>query len=154
MLETSLQKDVIDAMREAGGAATKLSNRFLIGVSDLLIKLPSYDAMLVEVKKNQYPVVATVDSCVHMDVTQKQMQFLREYWSAGMTCGVLSFLYDRYKGKRMMHGAYLSLDREDVFGKDKRPDLPLRVELREYTELGRAKEFGPSVIELIRERLG
>ncbi len=41
MLETDLQKYVIDVVRARGGAAYKLSHRFAIGVSDLLVKLPN-----------------------------------------------------------------------------------------------------------------
>lgn len=40
MKEIELQKYVIDVVRANGGAAYKLSHRFAIGVSDLLVKLP------------------------------------------------------------------------------------------------------------------
>lgn len=139
MLETALQKDVIDAVREAGGEASKLSNRFLIGVSDLLVKFPDLPAMLVEVKKDVYPVAT---DRVKIDLTPKQLQFLRGFDRAGMTCGVLSFLYDRRKGKRLMHGA--------VFGVEQVGSVPFTAPLSAYRKLDQARQFGSSVVRLLR----
>lgn len=93
MKETDVQKRVIDAVRAHGGAAHKLSNRFLVGVPDLLIKLPGLPAFIMEVKldkravfpdNNRHPVVP--------DVTRAQWNFLKEYHDASMMTGVLSFV--------------------------------------------------------------
>lgn len=91
MKETDLQSLTIKAVRLHGGAAHKLSNRFLVGVSDLLVKLPLLPAALLEVK---YDERAKFDPAAPITpgVTPLQHKFLKDYHAAGMACGVLSFL--------------------------------------------------------------
>lgn len=89
MREVDCQSKVIKAVRDAGGAAHKLSNRFLVGVPDLLCQLPTYAAFLLEVKLDKR---TKVFSPVRPDVTPLQFKFLSEYNRAGMATGVLSFV--------------------------------------------------------------
>jgi hypothetical protein len=101
MREVDVQTYVVNAVKEGGGAAKKLANRFLVGVVDLLIKLPGQPAMLMEVKleqraqmtrRTQYPLMPAV--------TVPQFHMLAEYHRAGMLCGVMSFVEEARKGKR------------------------------------------------------
>lgn len=143
--ETDVQLDVVHAVQEAGGAATKLSNRFLVGVVDLLVKLPDRPAMLVEVKK--YGVPARSDT-VSLDVTLKQWQFLYDYRRAGMAAGVLAVLIGR---KHERYGQVIPVT------SGIRPTqslLPMTTRMSYYALLSDARaggaKFGPSVVELLR----
>lgn len=119
MLETDLQRYVIDVVRERGGAAYKLSHRFAIGVSDLLVKLidpqPTLaagtkfnrlPAMLLEVK--QHEGVNTSPYPFKLDLSRPQQDFLRDFHDAGMRVGVLSFL--QRNGKLNLSAAVFELD--------------------------------------------
>jgi hypothetical protein len=87
--ELKLQKDVCQLIEAHDGFARKLSHRFVIGVADLLIKLPDHPAALLEVKRNRYPAKAKT---IVLDVTKQQRRFLWSAHCAGMSAGVLSFL--------------------------------------------------------------
>ena len=104
MNELSLQRLIVDAVNNAGGFSRKLNNRYLIGVSDLLVKLPGgslkdarsanlpYQAAgLLEVKQRQRP---KTDAPFALDVTHAQGAFLQAAHDAGMPCGVVSFLQE------------------------------------------------------------
>lgn len=116
MNETALQSYVIKVVRANGGAARKLSHRFNLGVSDLLIKLKdeghtglrTIPAMLIEVKQrhgNNEDRVRSFD----LGVTRPQREFLKEFAAAGMRVGVLSFIQPLRK--RELYAALFDLDR-------------------------------------------
>jgi len=91
MNELSLQNRVVKVVRASrGGAAHKMSHRFLVGVPDLMVKVPKYPAMLLEVKKDERP---KMKQTVTLDVTVPQKRFLLQWAGAGVMCGVMSFLY-------------------------------------------------------------
>jgi hypothetical protein len=102
MKEIELQTDIINAVRQHGGAAHKLSHRFSVGVVDLLAKPPYEPARLIEVKLNERP--ARLDTPITLDITRPQVEFLQDYYNSGMIAGVLSLVFDRKKGKRLMWG--------------------------------------------------
>jgi hypothetical protein len=90
MNELDLQNRVIKVVRAArGSAAHKLSHRFLVGVPDLMVKIPRYPIMILEVKKDERP---KMKSSVTLDVTVPQKRFLLQWAEAGVMCGVMSFL--------------------------------------------------------------
>lgn len=91
MNELGYQKLIIDVVRDAGGAAFKLSNRFLIGVPDLLVKLPRCEAALLEVKLNPFPKKSPT---IRLAVTRPQELFLQKFRKAGMITGYVSILRD------------------------------------------------------------
>lgn len=92
MDELTLQQLIIDAVNDKGrGRAHKMNNRFLVGVSDLLVKLPRWPAGFLEVKQRLYP---STDERFLLDVTHPQQRFLREFHDAGMPCGIASFLQE------------------------------------------------------------
>jgi hypothetical protein len=90
MLETDLQSAVVKSVITAGGSAHKLSNRFITGVADLLIKIPEFEAFCLEVKFGRYTPPLRVKD-VSVPLKTPQWRFLRNYWRAGMPTGVLSF---------------------------------------------------------------
>lgn len=88
MREVDAQLELIKAVRSAGGVGTKLSNRFLIGVSDLLLKLPGDPPVLIEAKMADLVTSRTVK----VQPTAIQLHFLREWDNVGMMTGVVSFI--------------------------------------------------------------
>lgn len=94
MKEIELQQLMIDVARKRGGEGHKMSNRFLVGVSDLMIKLPNTPACLIEVKQATYSPrhFKQENHLFRLDVTAPQKAFLRDFHKAGMNCGVGSFI--------------------------------------------------------------
>lgn len=92
MKETEAQYMTIQAVRAHEGAAHKMSNRFLVGVADLLIKLPNAPPMLLEAKINKFSIKTGPSHRFTLDLTAPQVEFLNDYHEAGMHCGVLSFV--------------------------------------------------------------
>ncbi len=89
MNELQAQKLVIDAVREYGGAGWKLSNRFLVGIPDLLLCLPLQTVGIWEVKIGDMP---KRDNHVKLAITPLQEKTLNDLHNAGGFCGVISFL--------------------------------------------------------------
>jgi hypothetical protein len=67
--ELKLQTDIINSVRRDGGYSRKLSNRYQVGIPDLLISFPTFAPCLVEVK-DFGPVNSDFDRAV--GVTPKQ----------------------------------------------------------------------------------
>ena len=88
MNELQAQKLIVDAVLAYGGYATKLSHRFVIGIPDLLVKLPELPAMYLECKIRDEP--KRIESFV-LDVTPLQKRHLMDSWDAGMLSGCASF---------------------------------------------------------------
>lgn len=87
MKETDLQSKCVMAIREMGGFSQKTSNRFLIGVPDVLCQLPGYKTSFWEVKYGP--------STFHNpNPTPKQKMWMRDFTHAGGLCGVIYFLKD------------------------------------------------------------
>lgn len=110
MNELQAQSLVIQSVRNAGGAANKLSNRFMIGVADLLVKLPVYPALLVEVKLQRVGRTTKDAHQFELDVTVPQRKFLLDYHKAGMHTCVLSFVERGGLGRCGLYAAQFSLD--------------------------------------------
>ena len=89
MKELNVQRELIEAVIGADGAAHKLSNRFLTGVADLLIKLPRYPVCLLEVKIDE---IGATTTSIGLTPTMPQIMFLRKYHAAGVPTGVMSCL--------------------------------------------------------------
>lgn len=102
MNELKLQKLLVDTVKGAGGYAMKMDNKYIVGVSDLLTKLPNklfpsgalaldFPAGMVEVKQRKRPVR---DISFTLDITHMQAKFLDDVAAAGMPAGVASFLQE------------------------------------------------------------
>lgn len=100
MNELNYQNWVINTILTNGGYAHKMSHRFIIGVSDLMIKLPKHPATLLEVKLQHIGITTSAQHCFQLDVTKIQQNFLLRYYNVGMACGVMSFIERGRKGRR------------------------------------------------------
>lgn len=110
MKEIDVQSLILDSVKQSVGAGHKLSNRFMIGVSDLLIKLPLIPAALIEVKLQQIGASTSDSHEFALDVTVLQQDFLQKYFDAGMWTGVFSFVERGRKGVRGLSMALFELD--------------------------------------------
>lgn len=110
--ETDLQSFIVKTVEERGGAAVKLSNRFLVGVPDLLVKLPDRDRSpcLIEVKLQQIGATTPPTFAFIPDLTKKQDDFLRRFRNAGMHTFLLSFVERGRGGVRAVSVALFKLD--------------------------------------------
>src|SRR6266481_2711151 len=139
MKELAIQKRIIDAVCAHGGMAFKLSNRFLKGVSDLLIKLPSQPALLAEVKVHVVPRTKGTRIRLDTDITVMQRKFMYDFENVGMACCVISALYEpvkNYQTRSMRIGIF--------------PSVVQEVEIDLYTVVPRGK-FEATVINQIEE---
>jgi len=135
MKEIDLQKRCIDAVREMGGFAQKMSNRFLVGVPDLLIQLPEKNTTFWEVKRRgsvyQNP-----------DPRPKQKIWLRDFVKAGGVGGVVYFV------TQVNELAFVvRLARDFNLGNIIEP---WRVEAHEYLPLPRGCKMQPFKDELMK----
>ena len=89
MKELGAQKLVVDAVEDGGGYGTKMSNRFTIGILDLLLKLPGIEILYLEAKLRECPKTLDV---VKLDFTELQKKHAKASWKAGTLSGGISFL--------------------------------------------------------------
>jgi hypothetical protein len=78
--ELALQTKINQAVESVGGHSFKCTNRFLIGVVDLSMKIPSVPHCYNEVKLVKWPVKSKT---VQLELTRPQRNFLRDYRAAG-----------------------------------------------------------------------
>lgn len=78
MDELKFQKLVIDTLCDEGNFATKLSHRFNVGVSDLLIRIGD-KLVLCECKKVTTALPHNTDLRLVIGITPKQQKFLRDF---------------------------------------------------------------------------
>ena len=104
MIETEAQSLIVHAVEAHGGKALKLSNRFMTGVADLLVKLPHTPAMVLECKLHTFSVKTIKDGHSFDDIgcTGPQKKFLRDWHAAGMRAGVVSFVQEHGVGLRTL----------------------------------------------------
>lgn len=83
MKELDFQRHLVKAALAQGGYAFKMSHRFLVGIPDLFVKLPSYPTTLIECK------MGTINARreVSVDLTPKQRKSLRDARKAGQAAG-------------------------------------------------------------------
>jgi len=86
MSELKLQSWIINQIKQEGGAGVKLSNRFLTGVPDLLLKPKDFPACVVEVKVGKY---YKSTNTWRWEPTKLQLDFLKEWRDAGMVTAVV-----------------------------------------------------------------
>lgn len=91
MKETALQSLFCEAVRDHKGFAEKLSNRFMIGVPDLVVKIPDFPTAFVEVKQREG--VPWQD--FKLEVTKLQDDWLTRAQEAGTVALVASFVQGR-----------------------------------------------------------
>lgn len=96
MKETECQQLVIDAViaEGVGGQALKFNNRFVIGIPDLLVKLPTVEPMILEAKLFSFSEKTLGNGYLIKDIgaTKSQRDQLRDWGYAGMLTGVVLFI--------------------------------------------------------------
>lgn len=126
MNELAAQRLVIQAVKSVGGTGWKLSNKFLIGVPDLLLCLPGQAVGIWEVKISDRP--KTVDQ-ITLKLTPLQDKTLGDLAKAGGYCGVISFM--RTTGEIEMDAwLYKTLAYEDNWISKHRVDIRNHEKLR------------------------
>lgn len=111
MKETEMQQLIVDAVNDDGGKAYKMSNRFMIGVSDLIIKMPGYQAGFMEIKRNDVAASTLKRGIsVKLDLSALQIRFLEDFQKAGMPAGVGAFLQISGEGLRTLRFATMTFD--------------------------------------------
>lgn len=97
--ELNLQKKAIKAVQKVGGNGMKMSHRFLVGIPDLLMKLPDCQTCILEAKQKEFTSMQPWT----LPVTPQQLRQLRDWAAAGTPSGVLSFVR---KGKEIWAAIY------------------------------------------------
>ena len=96
MKDTACQQLVIDAVTEGevGGQGLKFNNRFIIGIPDLLVKLPGVQPMILEAKLFSFSAKTLEAGHLIQDVgaTKMQKDQLRDWGYAGMLTGLVAFI--------------------------------------------------------------
>lgn len=112
MIETECQQLIIDAVQEdhIGGRGLKFNNRFIVGIVDLLIKLPGHQPMILEAKLHKFSAktLAAGHRIDDIGATFKQKQYLRDWNYAGMLTGVVSFVMEQGADVRSLQMAIYS----------------------------------------------
>lgn len=89
MSELQRQTDVITVVKDMGGHAYKSSNAWLVGVCDLVVKVPYKPVAFLEAKLNDAPKRSAF---FRLGLTSIQEKFLRDMDAAGAYAGVISFV--------------------------------------------------------------
>lgn len=90
MNEREFQRCLVQESERAGGYAFKMSNRFMVGVPDLFIKIPDFPVVLLECKMGRpvrnvhYPSSRFTSST---GVTAQQARHLKRAQQAGVAAG-------------------------------------------------------------------
>lgn len=97
MNELECQQLCIDAVEEIGGRGLKFNNRFIVGVTDLLLQIPGHGAMILEAKLHKFSAKTLAAGHLIEDIgcTAKQKMYLRDWGHAGMLTGVVSFVMEQ-----------------------------------------------------------
>lgn len=141
MKETDLQLTIVDIVNDRGGYARKLSHRFLVGISDLLIKLPEYPAIKVEVKQ-RIALGGGEREFVLTDLTRLQKDDLMTAQAAGMNSAVFSFLQTR-DGIRTLYGAAFMI--KTLFRDD------YRINVAQHVFMGKPEEREERIWQELRK---
>lgn len=94
MRELQAQSLVVKAVKEHGGVAFKMANRFLVGVSDLFVQLPGCHSYLWEVKLAKGHPNSQANMVVN--VTSMQAKFIEDVNKSGGKAGVISFVQNKH----------------------------------------------------------
>lgn len=96
MKETECQQLLIDAVQEVEGCGLKFNNRFVVGIPDLLLKMPGHVPMIIEAKLHKFSAKTIERGYVIEDIgcTKRQKDELRDWHRAGMLTGVASFVME------------------------------------------------------------
>jgi hypothetical protein len=144
--ELEYQADVVDIVSTQGGFGHKMSNKFIIGVADLLLKPYGCNAAVIEVKRDVRP--SRGQGLWVLDVTVAQRNYLRRAARGGMKAGVLSFIIvdqeERYRLFPMSELEALASHRLDKDGAER---IEYRVSSSWYTPFTGLEPVYQSIVE-------
>lgn len=92
MIETEWQTELVGTVNEHGGFGRKLSNRFLVGVPDLLLQVSRFPTQITEVKLAKRVKLTNGNDVIKLEVTGPQARFLTEFDETGGHSSVLSIV--------------------------------------------------------------
>jgi len=145
MIETECQKLVTDAVEEARGEGLKLNNRFLVGVVDLLVKLPDCPPMWLEAKLAKFSDKIKPTHRWDVGCTAKQKEFLRDWHRAGMLTGVVSFVQTTGGNMRSLRMALYSYSDMTT------NDLGWWAMVKDHKALGDKADRNKNIVDMLRE---
>ena len=91
--ELTLQRKLIEETNRLGGYAQKLSNRFLVGVPDLLLHLPGLPTAFIECKLEVLPARPTTP--IKINLSPQQRAVLKKMQAADMVAGWCVFVANK-----------------------------------------------------------
>jgi hypothetical protein len=137
---------IIDAVIDKGhGHAYKASSRFLVGVADVLVKLPQWPAGFLEVKQRDWPAT---DARFLLDITHAQQIFLRRFNAAGMPTGVASFLQ---MGSGAGFKLWLNISSWETIAYHDNQIEPFSITRTAYTYLGKHDERADKILGMLHD---
>lgn len=143
--EVDVQSIIIDAVEANGGKGTKLSNRFLVGVADLLIKLPGVPLAVIEVKLEHLPKRFNGEHEWKLAVTKPQEEFLLGYHEAGARALVLSVVIGSDRTRKQMAILAMGIDTAIARG--------YHVRFSDHTPLGGPTDRNLNIAWYLKERI-
>ena len=136
MNELGYQRLILKAVTEVGGCGWKLSNKFLVGIPDLVMSMPWFGTSFWEVKMAQMP--KKIPGMVKWKCTKLQLDTLQKLNAAGARGGFIVIA----KGDRC---DYIALYRTQQIG-----DTIVRVPSHDFLPLERGKREERIIYELQR----
>jgi len=106
--ELSIQSSLVKEAFALGGYALKMSNRFLVGVPDLLVHLPASPTVIVEIKLAVAPTRLTTP--ISVDLTVQQRYTLQKMQKAGVKSGWCLFVANKSGRNPDYHSVFVSTD--------------------------------------------
>lgn len=104
--ELYFQKQLINAAVEMDGYGQKLSNRFIVGVPDLLLQVPGWRTTLVEAKQHFFVPNPKI---IHIDLTKIQEDRLKRHTRSGGDAGWAMVAHSKDGQKWVMASRNLSI---------------------------------------------
>lgn len=96
MKETDCQKLMVDAVQDGdiGGRGLAFNNRFIVGIPDLLLKLPGIEPVILEAKlfSFSHKTIENGHRIADIGATKLQKDQLRDWGYAGILTGVALFI--------------------------------------------------------------
>lgn len=147
MNEVDMQALVVKAVIASGGRAMKMSQEYVKGVADLLIKLPNVPALFLEAKRKDLSQKSLDDSSFkfELEATKLQKDFLRDWRKAGCYVGILSFL--------QLKGGNVNSLRMRVYSYNTCEAMGYIAHVRDHKELGKADTREQTILRILREEV-
>jgi hypothetical protein len=108
MNELQFQRELIKAAEFNKGFGIKLSNKFLVGVPDLLIQVPGFRTTMIECKIKKFKSKLDLSKSFRVDLTKIQANTLYSFRKSGGVSGVAFLIEIKDAGKHPLQYIYAS----------------------------------------------